>query len=157
MIVRASRNSEYQFIPNGTEYKDLLRVFGDLVKRAPNGFTMAAYDQVPLFVVQGAEYFGATAASTRSFDNRQQALDFLQLSINLGDSNIIDISKGCRLPAGARVSGGTMGTSVNHIPQLYSIINGNEIITGFNGEYNFKSRLWWGQIDFVRVNDLWNV
>ena len=155
MIIRGSIFSELVFIPDGDEFKQLLRTLRGRLVRTNSGYTFVSYLAIPYFTIKGQQYFGSVADSTVSFDNRQALLHNLQLTINLGDDQIIDASKGVVMPVGAKVAAGERGVSINHFPQLMALIPDGRVITGFNGTYDFNSKLFWGQVDFSNLDELW--
>ena len=156
MFISASLENDYVIIPSGNEFRPFYRVFKDLIEPAEQGYTLAAYDQVPDTLVQDAEYFGNVAKKTRSFDTKQAALTNLQLGINVGDMGIIDTSEGLRLPTGSTIHTTPVGMVLNHIPQLFAIYDSGLLLVNFTGNYNFKSKLFRGQCDFLTPAQIWN-
>ncbi len=155
MFVSANIFQEYLFTPEDKECVRFNRCMDGEVVRVDQGYTLAAYQQVPTMVVKDSLYFGAVAKQTRSFDNRQETLTDLQRIINLGDNEIIDVSKGCRLTLAASMNSQNMGIIINHIPQLFALLNPEYVLTGFAGTFDFQSNLFTGQADFTELIGLW--
>ena len=154
MFVSADLNSNYLLIPGNQEFRPFYRLFAHQIINAAQGYTLASYDLVPDSVVIGAEYFEHVATKTRSYDTKQATLTGLQRVINLGDNNIINASKGIRMPLAATINKTPLGMVINHIPQLFAIYEG-KVLTAFNGHYNFKTNLFRGQCDFQTVGEIW--
>lgn len=156
MFVSATLETEYVLIPGSKEFRPFFRVFDGLVSHAEQGYTLSAYDQVPTFQVKGAEYFGKVAEITRTYGNRQAFLTGLQLTPSIGKGeSIVDGSKGLRMPTGFNITANVTGMVFNQVPQLLQLYQGDKVLTGFSGNYDFKSELFKGQANFVRYADLW--
>lgn len=153
MIISAALGSEYLLRPSPKEFRPFYRVFGGNVIATREGYTLAAYSKAQYYTVKGAEYFGIIADKTRSFDNRQSFLDSLGLVISLGDNEIIDASKGVRVPTGSTINPNQLGMVLNYIPQLLAVYQDDKIMTAFNGDYDFKIKLFKGQCDFMLISD----
>lgn len=156
MFVSATMLNEYLFIPAGKEYRPFSRFFKGAVNQTDQGYTLAAYADIPYYTVKDAEYFEAVATESRSFDDRQALLSSLKLCPNLGDGAILDASKGLRMPVGNTITANLTGMVFNHIPQLLELYNGDQVLTGFTGNYDFKIGLFKGQASFMRYADLWS-
>lgn len=159
MLVSADIHSNYLFSPAYRELKPFVRTFSARMVQTKLGYTYASYSTVPSATVIDATYYGKVAKKTRSYNNQQQLLHDLQLGLNGTDGKIIDASKGLILNKDLIVANTELGYMCNHIPVLYSLAKGDNytVITGFTGNYDFLKNLFYGQIQFGDVRELWNV
>ena len=155
MFISASLNSEYLLKPSGAEFRPFFRLFSEQVMPADQGYTFSTYDKVPGMTVQGAEYFGAIADKTRSFDNRQALLTNLKRCINIGNMDVIDSSQGIVMPRDATITATQLGVNMNHIPQLFAIYDTDKLLINFTGVFDFKTKFFRGQADFATVGEIW--
>lgn len=157
MIIRGSLYADLVLIPNGYEYRPMARVFDGQIKRARDGYTLSAYDKAVDMVVAGSPYFETVALKTRSYDNKQSMLTDFNRVINMGNNEIINSLLGVRLPKGSDIKFGKRGASFNHIPQLMTILTDGRVLSGFNGTYDFDTKTFWGQVDFIKISQICNV
>ena len=154
MFITANITTDLIMAPGPLEFRPFYRLFKDQITPIAHGYTLAAFDSVPDSVVVGAEYFGAIATMTRSFDTKQATLTNLKRVINIGNNEVIDASLGVRLPLGATINTGPLGMVINHIPQLFALYK-DEVLVNFVGEFNMKTNLFRGQCDFLPLGEVW--
>lgn len=160
MRVSADVYHNYLFTPEYVELNVFLRNFTQLLVLTKGGWTFNSYDEVPKATVKDAVYFDEIALKTASFDTKQAVLTSLKLGINPKKGTIINVSEGLKLNPSMTITGDARGYQTNHVPVLFSQLphatNIFTVVTGFVGEYDFRTNIFWGQIEFGDVRDLWN-
>ena len=160
MRVSADVYNDYLYQPAYRELSVFLKNFTDLLTITKNGWTHNAYDQVPKALVKGSTYFDEVALKTQSFDNKQSTLTALKLGLNQKSGAILNVSQGLKLNPSMTVTGNESGYQANHVPVLFAQLphatNKFTVISGFSGDYDFRTNIFAGQIQFIDVRDLWN-
>ena len=148
------------FEPTYNELTALLRVFPDRIIFARNGWILRENALVPTAVIKGAQYFGYTALKTRSYDTEQQMLTDIRRAISNATGEFLDCSQGLVLGDEYSFSNDPNGFNANHIPQLFSLIptsNNNDLmLTGYTGIYDFRTKLFRGQMTFREWGQIWS-
>lgn len=159
MLVKASISSDYLLNPHYSELSMFLSVYDGLVVPAGTGWTFKTYAQVPGVLVKDAPYQGKTPAKTRSFDNATEALHSLGLGVECSKGAILDVSQGLYLPMRS-IHRSKLGVTADHVPQVYGNypINGmpGRVCVALSGDYDFKTRTFFGMVEFADVGTLWS-
>ena len=148
------------FEPNYSELPALLRVFAGRLVITKLGWEFKENVGVPSLTVKDALYYDLAALKTRSYDTKQALLSDFKRAIDNQTGIITDASQGLILGGGYRITQDNLGYNANHVPQLFSLIpnaaDNTKILTGFVGDYDFKSRLFRGQMQIQKYGEVWN-
>lgn len=161
MRVSADIYNDYLYRPAYRELSVFLRNFTDLLVITKDGWTHNAYNEIPKALVKDAIYFEEVALKTQSFDTKQATLTALKLGLNQKSGAILNVSQGLKLNASMTITGNESGYQTNHIPVLFAQLphatNKFTVITGFSGDYDFRTNIFAGQIQFGDTRNIWNV
>ena len=158
MKVDATIRDDYQLLPHSLELDLFLTLFVGKVHSSAFGWTFTAYDAVPGVLIKDAAYLGKVALATRAFDSATQTLHALKLGVEVSKGVVMDVASGLYLPSRA-IGQSRLGIQADHIPQVYGLYPTpqfpDRVCVAVHGEYDLTRRVFYGQMDFMRLAQLW--
>ncbi|MNH25736.1 hypothetical protein D3C79_857530 [compost metagenome] len=98
------------------------------------------------------------ALATRAFDSATQTLHALKLGVEVSKGVVMDVASGLYLPSRA-IGQSRLGIQADHIPQVYGLYPTpqfpDRVCVAVHGEYDLTRRVFYGQMDFMRLAQLW--
>lgn len=161
MIVRANKKSDYIFLPSYGELLPFRQKYGQFTKSKGDGFTLLIYAFQPRFLIAGKTYtvegLPYIPAVTVEFDTATETLNYMGLAVSVDNGQVLDKTKGLLTRGSQILDHDDLGFKLKGMPQLFGVykLNGGDrvVITGINGDYDFKNNLFHGVLD-VQSYDL---
>lgn len=117
------------------------------MKITQNGYTFAAYDNVPAQMIEGETFLDTVHPTTRAISCATEFLEELGYTLNVYSGDFIKIEEMVALPVRTIDAVSQFRYVANHLPQLHYPVGSTRIIA-IDGEFDLSNRVFKGGLCF---------